>query len=182
MRSRYPMFRPTPAVYWLSFLDWLNCGVWGVLPFTLYATLGPIWRLLPLARHVAQAIGPRLLDRSRAASLPTETDDPALARQIAADLAARPLTHAEICPDLAWLSGLLAADLTRLSRLLAAPCECFCGYGWLEWIVRDWALVITLARIGQVQLTLERLHSPEVAQQVWWQQADQAEWLPTAAG
>jgi hypothetical protein len=179
MRSRSPTIRPTPAVYWLAFLDWLSSGAGGILPFTLSATLGPIWRLLPLARHVAQHLSSWLLERSRAEAQPAEAVDPALARQIAADIAERPLTLAEVCPDLDWLSDLLAADLARLPRLLTAPSECFCGYGWLEWIVRCWALVITLARIGQAYSALETLHSPEVARQVWWQQINLEERAPT---
>jgi hypothetical protein len=174
MRSRRSLFRPTPRVYWLAFLDWLACGVWGMLPFTLRATLGPVSEFLPLAGHVAHVLSPWLLARRLGGAPPEDASDAALARQIAADLAVRPLTQGEARPDLAWLGELLAADLARLLRLLAAPCECFCRPDGLAWEIRDWALVISLARIGQVYDLLERLHSPEVARQVWWQQFQQA--------
>ncbi len=172
MRSRYPTMRPTPTVYWLSFLDWLSSGVWGVLPFTLHATLGPVGLVLPLARHVAQALGPWLLTRLAERLTPpppTAGIDPALARRLAADLDARPLRVVEVRPDLSWLGRKLEVELGRLTRLIEAPSEGFCRPDWLAWEVRFWALVISLTRIGQLYFALERLHSPQVAEQVFWQ-------------
>jgi hypothetical protein len=46
---------------WLSFVDWLNGGAPGTLPATLRLTLGQVWLLTPLARQVAEALGPWLL-------------------------------------------------------------------------------------------------------------------------
>ncbi len=163
---------PSTKECWLSFVSWLNGGALGVLPSTLRWTLGPIWRLLPLARHVAGAMSPWLLARlaeRRALPLPAAGIDQALVRRLAADLDTRPLRVVDVRPDLTWLGRKLEVEVARLIRLIEAPHELVTRPGWLPWLARYWALVISLARIGQLYSSLECLHSPEVAWQVLWQ-------------
>ena len=45
---------------WRVYQVWLGSGVSGILPDELRLTLGPVWALLPLARQVADALGPWL--------------------------------------------------------------------------------------------------------------------------
>ncbi len=82
----------------------------------------------------------------------------------------RPLKVVEVRPDLSWLGRKLEVELARLMRLIETPTPLLYRAGWLPWEVRYWALVISLARIGQVYFALESLHSSEVARQVLWQQ------------
>ena len=134
---------------WQSFLDWLDEGTSGTSSFTLFLTLGQVWRLVPLAHQSAQALGPwllSLLEARQRAGL-TFSDEWAVIQQ---DLETRPLTRAEAqCERSAWAQWRLEGELLRLVRLVEAPMSSFYRSGWLEWQVRYWALVITLARISQ---------------------------------
>jgi hypothetical protein len=137
---------------WQSFLDWLNAPLAGcpsgTPPFTLWLTLGPVWRLVPLAQQTAAALGPwlvALLDARQRAGLGF-SDEWTVIQQ---DLAASPLTQAESRrARVAWERWGLEADLLRLVRLVEAPMTLLYRSGWLEWQVRYWAIVITLVRIA----------------------------------
>lgn len=141
---------------WLSFVDWLHGGAPGTLPATLRLTLGPVWLLTPLARQAAEALGPWLLAlleaRQRVGLAPNAEPE-----VIAQDLQARPLTLAQAQREAAsWAQWKLEAELSRLVRLVEAPTSLIYRSGWLPWEVRYWALVITLARIGQRYAVLTR--------------------------
>jgi hypothetical protein len=130
---------PSTKECWLSFLTWLNGGALGILPGTLRLTLGPIWRLLPLARQVAEAISPWLLARlaeRRRLSSPAAGIDQALSRRLAADLDTRPLRIVDVRPDLSWLGRKLEVELARLIRLIEAPHDLVTRPGWLPWLAR----------------------------------------------
>lgn len=165
---------------WQSFLDWLDAGAPGTLPSTLFFSLGPVWRLVPLARQSAEALGPwllALLEARQRAGL-TLTDEWTVIQH---DLQARPLTQAEARRErAAWAEWHLQAELLRLLRLVETPTDSFYRSGWPQWEVRYWALVITLARIGQRYALLARQPGTEPAErlltsaEVVWQQALQA--------
>jgi hypothetical protein len=78
----------------------------------------------------------------------------------------------------------LEAELLRLVRLLEAPTSRFYRPDWPQWEVRYWALVITLARIGQHYQALARQPGkrPEerlrLCAETVWQQATYVEPLP----
>ncbi len=166
---------------WQSFLDWLEAGATGTPPFTLWLALGPVWRLVPLARQAAVALGPWLLDlletRQRAGLAPC--DDGTLIHH---DLETRPLTWTEAERERsAWASWRLEAELLRLIRCVEAPMSSFYRSGWLAWQVRYWALVITLARIVQRYALLPGADPEErwfASAETVWQQATQAEPAP----
>ena len=164
--------RIIPLAWWLGFLAWLESGVSGVLPCTLRATMGPVWRLLPLARPVAKALGPwleaRLAERQRQAWAGPLTEAGQAARAlVATDMRVRPLTRAEVQPEVPWLRGMLVAEFARLLRVSQTPGEWLEQPGWLAWEVRCWRLVICLARLGQLYLVLEGCQGQAVAQRVW---------------
>lgn len=170
---------------WQSFGDWLNAGAPGILPWLLFLALGPVWALVPLAQQAAEALGPWLLAlleaRQRAnLALPDDADT------LHQDIQARPFTRAQAQRERAtWAQWRLEAELLRLVRLVEAPTTLLHRSGWSEWEVRYWALVITLARIGQLHAVLAR--QPEgqpiphllTAAEIVWQRATQAE--PAAA-
>jgi hypothetical protein len=170
---------------WQSFGDWLNAGAPGALPWLLFLALGPVWRVVPLARQTAEALGPwllALLEARQRAGLPLPDDGDTLHQ----DIQARPLTRAEAERERAsWAQWRLEAELLRLVRLVEAPTSLLYRSGWSEWEVRYWALVITLARIGQLHTLLAR--QPEgqpishllAAAEAVWLRATQAE--PVAA-
>jgi hypothetical protein len=169
---------------WQSFLDWLDAGAAGTPSFTLWLTLGPVWRLIPLARQTAAALGPWLLDLldARQQARLRFFDDWTVIQQ---DLQMRPLTRAEGQREGAsWAAWHLQAELLRLVRLVEASMTPFYRSGWLEWQVRYWALVITLARIAQRYALLARQGGtdPEehllASAQIVWQHATQAEPVP----
>ncbi len=170
---------------WLSFLDWLGAGAPGALYPMLFFSLGPVWRLLPLARQSVEALGPwllALLEARQQADLPFSVEWGVIQQ----DLQTRPLTWTESDHERsAWERWRLEAELLRLVRLVEAPMWQFARPGWSQWEVRYWALVITLARIGQRYAVLARqpgitdpaerlLSSAEAV----WQRATQA---PTQA-
>lgn len=170
---------------WQSFGDWLNAGTPGTLPFMLLWTLGPVWALAPLARQAAEALGPWLLSLLEARQQ-ARLALPAAAEVLARDLLARPLTRAEAERERAsWAQWRLEAELLRLVRLVEAPMERMHRADWPQWEVRYWALVITLARIGQMYAVMAR--QPEgqparhllAAAEAVWQHATRAE--PLAA-
>jgi hypothetical protein len=187
---------------WQSFVDWLTGGMSCMPAALLYPLLGPVWRLLPMARQAAEALGPWLfsllearaherptgarlaapsgsspcgnrvpaLSASPRGSLPGEAKrPPPEARQrarlaevadpavIAHDLQAHPLTRAEAGRESStWAAWRLEAELLRLVRLVEAPTPALYRADWPEWEVRYWAIVITLARIGQRYALLTR--------------------------
>lgn len=158
--------------YWIGFVAWLGGGVSGVLPFTLQATLGPVWRLLPLARQVADTLGPwlrALLEerQRRAWSLPRTAASPSEQHEVEVDVRVRPLTIAEIQDVIPLLPEMVRAEFARLSRLTGAPTLLFSQPNWLAWEVRYWALVICLARLGQLYFLLERSQGSATARRVW---------------
>ena len=168
---------------WQSFLDWLDAGTSGTSSFTLFLTLGQVWRLLPLARQNASALSPWLLSllEARQQARLAVSDEWAVIQQ---DLETRPLTRAEAQRERsAWASWQLEAELLRLVRLVEAPMSSFYRSGWLEWQVRYWALVITLARIGQrYALLAHQGTDPEehllASAEVVWQRATASEPVP----
>ncbi len=164
---------------WLSFLDWLEAGTTGTPPFTLWLALGPVWRLVPLARQVAQALSPWLLDllETRQQAGLTPCDDWEVLQQ---DLEMRPLTRAEAQRERpAWAAWRLETELLRLIRVVEAPMSSFSRSGWLAWQVRYWALVITLARISQRYALLARQGEADAEERLLacaetvWQRATQ---------
>ncbi len=170
---------------WQSFGDWLNAGAPGILPWTLFLALGPVWRVVPLAQQVAAALDPwllSLLEARQRAGL-TFSNEWTVIQQ---DIQARPLTRAQAKRERAsWAQWRLEAELLRLVRLAEAPTALLHRSGWPEWEVRYWALVITLARIGQLHALLalqpESQPIPHLlaAAEAVWQRATQAE--PIAA-
>ena len=149
---------------WLSFVDWLDAGAVGAPVTTLFFSLGPVWRLVPLARQTAEALGPwllALLDARRRADLDI-SDEWIVIQQ---DLQARPLAQTEARRERAsWAQWQLEAELLRLVRLVEAPMWQCVLLDWPQWEVRYWALVITLARIAQryALLTHQSRTDPEV--------------------
>lgn len=96
--------------------------------------------------------------------------------------AIKPKARTASSPSNKWK---LAAELSRLVRLVEAPTSLIYRSGWSPWEVRYWALVITLARIGQRYVVLARQPGSDPAQrllasaEVGWQQAMTAD--PLAA-
>jgi hypothetical protein len=178
-RSENPL--RTSKACWQSFLDWLDADAPGMPTFTLWLALGPVWRLVPLAQQTAAALGPwllALLDARQRARLDAADEWPVIQQ----DLLARPMTQAEAERErAAWASWHIEADLLRLVRVVEAPMSLCYRSGWLEWQVRYWALVITLARIGQRYALLARQGGagPEdrllACAEAVWQHATQAE-------
>ncbi|HEU5369424.1 MAG TPA: hypothetical protein VFU69_13205 [Ktedonobacterales bacterium] len=174
--------RTSSRACWLSFVDWLGCGVSGVSPQTLRLTLGPVRGLLPLARQAALALGPWLLAllaehqrAGRAAHSPEE--ESRAAEVLKQDTFVRPLMRREVGRAASWLAWLLEAELARLIRLAEAPSPLLARPGWLASEVRYWALVASLARVGQLYAELERRQGAEAAGRAWadaaaraWQQ------------
>jgi hypothetical protein len=165
---------------WMSFLDWLEANAMCTPPADLWQTLGPVWRLVPQARQAAEALGPwlvSLLEARQRARLAQRIAPEVTAR----DLEARPLTRAEAGQiSAAWTAWRLEAELARLARLVETPGEHLSRFGWVEWEVRYWALVITLARIGCQYALLARQPGPAPAERLRacaetvWQQTTQA--------
>ena len=148
------------GIRWRAVVSWLRCGFSGLTPATLWQQCGPVGLALPLARQVAEAVGPWLLvlleERQRLGgpALLVATDEVRLRLWAAEDVSQEPC----------WLAGALAADLWRLIRLVGAlrlPGRT----DWLEWEVRYWAVAVTLARLGQMYRLLEQAQGSQVAQQ-----------------
>lgn len=165
---------------WQSFVDWLSSGVSGIRPDELRLTLGPVYALLPLARQAAEALGPWLLSllaecqRAGRVSIPLE-DEWQAAKLLAEDAGTRLLSQREARRPASWLIWLLEAEL---ARLVEAPTRLLYRPDWLASEVRYWALVVSLARLGQLYALLERRQGHEAAGQIWagaaervWQQA-----------
>ncbi|HEY7348991.1 MAG TPA: hypothetical protein VH599_11830 [Ktedonobacterales bacterium] len=158
---------------WVAFVDWLSSGgVSGVLPETLRRTVGPVWLWLPLARRAAEAIGPWLLallaERQRTGrNVLTPEAEWEGAGLLAADAEMRPLSRREAGRALAWVGWLVEAELARVVRLVEAPERRLRRVGWLAEEVRAWALVVSLARLGQVYAVLERRQGREAAECAW---------------
>jgi|GEM_PF-964333 len=167
--------------YWLGFLDWLAGGTPGVLPATLRWTYGgPIWRLAPLARQSAEAVGPWLLALLEARQQRELTSLPGLdgtagglaaADLLARDLQARPFKRGAAPREAGWLCWGLEAEVTRLVRLVVAPAPLLAQPGWLASQARCWALVVALVRLWQMYAALARLSGREAEQQ-WRAVAD----------
>lgn len=160
-----------PLEWWCGFVAWLGSGVSGVSPFTLRATLGPVWCRLPLARQVAGALGPWLVERlkerqRRAWSQPPTEASQMERRLVEADLQVRPFALCVLRPDLGWLQETLLAEFARLTRVITAPTCLLERPGWLAWEKRCWALVIILARIGQLYSALEHCQGSATARRV----------------
>ena len=148
------------GIRWRAVVSWLRCGFSGITPAILWQQCGPVGWALPLARQVAEAVGPWLLSlleerqRRQSAALVVAADEVRLRLWSAEDVQHEP----------SWLAGALAADLWRLVRLVGTlhlPTRT----DWLEWEVRYWALAVTLARLGQVYGVLERVQGSQAAQQ-----------------
>ena len=148
------------GIRWHAVVGWLRCGFSGITPAILWQQCGPVGLALPLARQVAEAIGPWLLsileERQR-------WGGPALG--VAADEVRLRLWAADdVSQEASWLVSALAADLWRLVRLVGVlhlPART----GWLDWEVRYWALTVTLVRLGQLYPLLERGQGSQAAQQ-----------------
>jgi hypothetical protein len=129
--------------------------------------------LLWLVRRVAPTLDPWV---ERLPPAPLEAwGTAALQRQLAADVEVRPLKQGEVVLALADLRGVLAVECIRLAWLLRAPWACFPPNAWSGCVAREWALMVTLARIGQAYFALEGLFGVEVAEPVWQQQLQQVE-------
>jgi hypothetical protein len=153
---------------WRLYVVWLGSGLSGILPDELRMTFGPVWAMLPLARQVAQALGPWL------AALLAERQRQGLVAQVGGDglwlsctlekeTRSRRLDRRSAC----WLKWLLVAELRRLVCLAEASEETMRRPGWLAWEVRYWALAACLARIGQLYAALQRKQQPEQAQRLF---------------
>ena len=164
--------RTSSRACWASFVAWLGSGVSGISRETLRLTLGPVDGLLPLARRAAEALGPWLLallaERQRAGrdSLPPAEEWQA-ADVLEADAQTRPLTRREARRMASWLAWLLEAELARLVRLAEAPTRLLYRRDWLASEVRYWALVVSLARLGQLYAALEHRQGSEAAERAW---------------
>jgi hypothetical protein len=175
--------RTSSRACWLSFVDWLGCGVSGVSPQTLRLMLGPVVALLPLARQAAEALGPWLLaERQRAGWMKRSPEDERRAADVLEkDANIRPLRRREVGRTASWLVWLLEAELARLARLAEAPSSLLSRPGWLASEVRYWALVVSLARIGQLYAELDRRQEAEAAGRAWADAAARA-WQQAAGG
>jgi hypothetical protein len=171
---------------WRVFAVWLGSGLSGIGPDELRLTLGPVWALLPLARQVAQALGPWLLpllaerQRRGLAALPEEVRL-WLTGALDEETRMQPFKRREMRQGTGWLRWWLEAELRRLVRLAEAPEQGMQRPGWLAWEVRYWTLAVSLARIGQLYAALEQRQGIEQAQQMFkgalalvWHQAMQA--------
>jgi hypothetical protein len=149
---------------WRVYLVWLGSGVSGILPDELRLTLGPVWRFVPLARQVAEALFPwlaaLLLARQGQGLAP-------LAGTLEEETRTRPLEEEATRRGAGWLKWLLEAELRRLVRLVEAPEEAMRRPDWLPWEVRYWALAVCLARIGQLYGALGRGSDAEQAQRLF---------------
>ncbi len=154
----------TSKACWLAFTDWLEAGAPGVPPATLrLAYGGSVWRLLPLARQSAAAVGPWLLAllaaRQRAglvglAGIEAAPAGSEASTWLASDLQARPLGAAEQERQVGWAQWALEAELLRVIRLVEASSATLPRPGWLAWETRYWALAVSLARLGQLYAEL----------------------------
>ncbi len=155
-------------IRWLLFLVWLRSDCSGMLPGILHVTLGPVERLLHLARQVAAAVDHWLLALlvERQHGQPAAGISHRAAHRVDAlqEEWSRPFLAGEVRLDWPWLKGRLEAELLRLVRLTIAPSPAFAWPGWLEWEVRYWALAMCLARLGQLYGMLERWQGREPAQ------------------
>jgi hypothetical protein len=181
---------------WHVYVVWLGSGVSGILPDELRLTLGPVRRFLPLARQVAETLGPWLaaliLARQQRGLPPLAAEDdwwlagaledepperPFERRALRRGTGARATNGSEraktrflqapAAVGAGWLKWLLEAELRRLVRLAEAPEETLRRPGWLAWEVRYWALAVSLARIGQLYAALARKRPPEQAEQLF---------------
>jgi hypothetical protein len=173
--------RILPLEWWVGFIAWLGSGATGVLPFTLRQRLGPVWQLLPLARQVAGALGPWMVARlevrqRRAWSRPAAEAGQMERGLVQADVQVRPFAMSLLRPDLPWLQGRLLDEFARLSRVIEAPLYLLEQPGWLAWEVRCWALVIILARIGQLYAALKHCQGSATARRVLESAARACEW------
>jgi hypothetical protein len=171
---------------WRVYVVWLGVGVSGILPDELWLTVGPVWRFLPLAWQVAEALGPwlaaLLVAREQRGLAPlTVEEDWRLVGALPEESPERPFERGALRRSGGWLRWLLEAELRRLVRLAEAPEETMRRPGWLAWEVRYWALAVSLARIGQLYAALERKHPHEQAERLFkgalavvWHQALQA--------
>lgn len=169
---------------WRVFVVWLGVGVSGILPNELRQMLGPVRAMLPLARRVAEALGPwlaaLLAERQRQGL--TGEERRWLTGALEQETRARPLERGADRRSAGWLKWMLEAELRRLVRLAEAPEQAMRRRGWLAWEVRYWALAVSLARIGQLYAALERKREPEQAERLFkgalalvWHQALRAE-------
>ena len=165
------------GIRWRAVVSWLRCGCSGILPATLWQQFGPVGWALPLARQVAEAVGPWLRSVLEARQ---RWGGPALV-VVADEVRLRLWAAEDVEPAPAWLASALAADLWRLVRLVGAlhlPART----GWLDWEVRYWALAVTLARLGQVYHLLERAQGRQAAQQIMLDLAGQVRQQALAPG
>jgi len=163
---------------WLMFGDWLGNGTPGLLPWMLLAALGPVWRRLPRARQSAEAVGPWLLSLLAAREQSGRAYRDWTASSALADWGedawqARPLGTEEAEGGEAWLCWSLSAELQRLAWLVEAPFAWLKRAGWPEAQVRYWALVASLARLGQVYAALARQQGEARASQMLAAAAEQ---------
>lgn len=169
---------------WRVYVVWLGSGVSGILPDELRLTLGPVRASLPLARQVAEALGPwlaaLLLARQQRGLPPLAAQDD---ERLAEESADRPFARRAMRRSVGagWMKWLLEAELRRLVRLAEAPEATLRRRGWLAWEVRYWGLAVCLARIGQLYAALEQ-KQPEQAERLFkgalalvWHQALRAE-------
>jgi hypothetical protein len=169
------------------YVAWLGSGVSGIRPEEVRRTVGPVWALLPLARQVAQALGPWLAAllaarQGRGLAALSAEDEQEVAEVFAEETRLRPFERQEAWRSDAWLGWLLVGELRRLAQLAEAPEATMRRPGWLAWEVRYWALAVSLVRIGQVYGALEQREGVEAAQGIFkgalarvWRQAVQTE-------
>lgn len=172
---------------WRVYLVWLGSGISGIRPDELRLTLGPVYALLPLARQVAETLGPWLAAlmaarQSRRQVALTAEDEQELAEALEEETRMRPFERGQAQQSAAWLKWLLEAELRRLVLLAEAPEGALRRPGWLPWEVRYWGLAASLARIGQLYGALEQRQGIEQAQRLFkasvalvWHQAARAE-------
>lgn len=145
-----PRLRGETQILWTLFGDWLAAGAPGVLPETLRQMLGPVWRRLPLARQMLWALGPWMLVMLRARERGPAVNASVAARWGEEALRLRPFVTGEMSLEVAWLIEMLVWELGRLVWLAEGAPLPEEWDGWLEWLMRYWALAIALMRIGQL--------------------------------